>query len=106
MEQEEIKQRVISEYLSGEASLRTLGKRYECPHTRIHRWIMAYKKRVNKQAPLHPVPELNIMSTDVGWLQEQLRLSMIEVLLLKATIDISDEQSGTHMIKNIGPRQS
>jgi transposase-like protein len=112
MLQEEIRQRVIMEYLSGKGSLRTLAKRYECPLTRVYRWIMADKKRTDKQKLLHRVPvitgipELNSMPTDVGWLQEQLRLSRIENQLLKATIDIADEQLGTDIRKNIGPRQS
>ena len=53
-----------------------------------------------------PLPVLESMSTDVGWLQEELRLSKIRILLLEATIDISDEQFGTSMRKKAGARQS
>lgn len=112
MDQEEMRQRAIKDYLSGEASLRTLGKRYKCPHTRIYRWIMAHKKQKTKRALLNPgpvktpLPELDSMSTDVGSLQEEVQMLKIRILLLEATIDISDEQFGTSMRKKVGTRQS
>jgi transposase-like protein len=112
MDQEEIKQEAIKAYLSGAASLRTLGKRYKCPHTRIYRWIMAHKKQKNKRALLNPgpvntpIPKLDSMSTDASILQEELRILKIRILLLEATIDISDEQFGTSMRKKVGIRQS
>jgi|ERR1700733_11036904 hypothetical protein len=112
MDQEEMRVRVIKEYLAGDVSFRTLGKRYKCHHSRIHRWIMAEKKRTKKRELLKerpklitPLPELE-MSTDVRWLQEELRISKIKILLLEATIDISDEQFGTSMRKKVGARQS
>jgi transposase-like protein len=113
MTQEETRQQAIKEYLVGDVSLRTLAGRYKCPHTRIYRWIMAEKEEKKKRELLNPppvvkvpLPELGSMSTDVGWLQEELRMSMIRVLLLEATIDISDEQFGTDMRKKVGTRQS
>ena len=112
MDQEELKERVIKEYLVGDVSLRTLAGRYKCNYTRIHRWVMADKKQKKKGELLKsvsvvtPLPVLESMSTDVGWLQEELRLSKIRILLLEATIDISDEQFGTSMRKKAGARQS
>jgi|EndMetStandDraft_4_1072995.scaffolds.fasta_scaffold19963_1 transposase-like protein len=112
MDQEEMRQRAIKDYLSGEASLRTLGERYKCPHTRIYRWIMAHKKQTTKRALLNPgpvktpLPEQDSMSTDVGSLQEEVQMLKIRILLLEATIDISDEQFGTSMRKKVGTRQS
>jgi hypothetical protein len=74
---------------------------------------MAEKKQNKKRELLNPkpiikipVPELESMPTDVAWLQQELRLSKIKILLLEATIDISDEQFGTDMRKKVGPRQS
>jgi transposase-like protein len=113
MNYEEIKKRIVEEYLAGGISLRTLAKQYNrCP-TSIYRWIMAEKKQNKKRELLNPkpiikipLPELESMSTDVAWLQEELRLSKIRILLLEATIDISDEQFGTDMRKKVGTRQS
>lgn len=113
MDQKATRQRIVEEYLAGDVSLRTLAKRYQCTHTRIYRWIMAEKKQNKKRELLNPgpiiktpLPELESMSTDVAWLQEELRMSKIRILLLEATIDISDEQFGTDMRKKVGTRQS
>jgi transposase-like protein len=113
MTYEETKKQIIEEYLAGGVSLRTLGKQYNRCSISIHRWIMAEKKQNKKRDLLNPkpiiktpLPELAAMSTDVAWLQEALRISQIKVLLLEATIDISDEQFGTDMRKKVGPRQS
>jgi transposase-like protein len=113
MTYEETKKQIIEEYLAGGVSLRTLARQYNrCP-TSIYRWIMAEKKQNKKREILNPkpiikipLPELESMSTDVAWLQQELRLSKIKILLLEATIDISDEQFGTDMRKKVGPRQS
>ena len=100
------------EYLSSDVSLRTLAVKYNYDHNLIYRWIMAYQRQKKKGGLHNPgsvmtsPAESEPMSTDVGWLQEQLRLSRIEVLLLQATIDISDEKFGTSMRKKAGARQS
>jgi transposase-like protein len=109
---EEIRQQLIDEYLSTEVSLRSLATKYNYNHNLIYRWIMTYQKLKKKDKLLHRngtvtiLPEPEVMSTDVGWLQEELRLSKIRILLLEATIDISDEKFGTNMRKKAGARQS
>jgi hypothetical protein len=73
---------------------------------------MAHKKQTTKRALLNPgpvktpLPEQDCMSTDVGSLQEEVQMLKIRILLLEATIDISDEQFGTSMRKKVGTRQS
>jgi hypothetical protein len=66
------------------------------------------KGKLNKpEAVIRKVlPEPEPISTNVEWLQEELRLSQIRVLLLEATIDIADEKFGTSMRKKVGARQS
>jgi transposase-like protein len=116
---ERIKQQIIFEYLSGDISLRKLAFKYDYDHNVIYKWIMAYQRLNRKERLLNPgaivkkpLPEegpapTNVeMSTDVKWLQEELRLSQIRVLLLEATIDIADERFGTSMRKKVGARQS
>lgn len=113
------KQRIIFEYLSGEISLRKLAFKYDYDHNVIYKWIMAYQRLNRKERLLNPgavvknpLPEVEPMSgdvkmsTDVKWLQEELRLSQIRVMLLEATIDIADEKYGTSMRKKVGARQS
>jgi len=113
MNYEETKKQIIEEYLAGGVSLRTLAKQYNRCTTSIYRWIMTEKEQNKMQEGIHPKPIIKIpppepesMSTDVVWLQQELRLSKIKILLLEATIDISDEQFGTDMRKKVGPRQS
>lgn len=112
MNEERIRQQVILEYLSGDISLRKLAAKYKYDHNLIYKWIMAHQRLNRKGRLLNPgavitaLPESAPMSTDVEWLQEELRLSQIRVLLLEATIDISDEQFGTSMRKKVGARQS
>jgi len=113
MNYEETKKQIIKEYLAGGVSLRTLAKQYNCCTTSIYRWIMTEKEQNKRREGPKPKPmtktlqaESESMSTDVAWLQQELRLSKIKILLLEATIDISDEQFGTDMRKKVGPRQS
>ena len=119
MKIESLKQQIIFEYLSGDISLRKLAFKYDYDHNVIYKWIMAYQRENRKERLLNPgavakkaLPEADLaagdikMPTDVKWLQEELRLSQIRVLLLEATIDIADERFGTSMRKKVGARQS
>jgi transposase-like protein len=111
---EKIKQQIILEYLSGDISLRKLAFKYDYDHNVIYKWVMAYQRVNRKERLLNPggvvlkeaLPADEPMSADVKWLQEELRLSQIRVLLLEATIDIADEKYGTSMRKKVGARQS
>ena len=119
MKIETLKQQIIFEYLSSDISLRKLAFKYDYDHNVIYKWIMAYQRANRKERLLNPgavvknalpeaepAPEPIAMSADVKWLQEELRLSQIRVLLLEATIDIADERFGTNMRKKVGARQS
>jgi transposase-like protein len=111
MNREELQDQVIRDYLSSRTSIRTLAKRYSYHHSTISRWIMAYKKRNEKQALLKKASEFapqqkGKMSTNVAELQEQLYRSQVKIQLLEATIDIADEQLGANIRKKAGPRQS
>jgi len=110
---ETLKQQIILEYLSGDITLRKLAHKYGYNHSVIYKWVMAYQRSSKKEKLNNPaatvkkgVPEPVLMSTNVEWLQEELRLSQIRVLLLEATIDIADEKFGTDMRKKVGARQS
>jgi transposase-like protein len=103
------KHEIIAEYLSGGTSTRKLGIKYGYSHVTISRWVMAHKKYGKKQ-PLQVSKAIlqadESMPTDIGELQEALRLSRLKVDLLEAMIDISDEQFGTDIRKKAGTSQS
>jgi len=52
------------------------------------------------------IQEEQDMPTEQKQLQEALRMARLEILLLKATIDIADEQFGTNIRKKAGTRPS
>jgi transposase len=110
MNQEELKEQVVKDYLSEGIGARTLAKRYGYHHTTISRWVMAYKKRKEKgllkKASEFEPQQKGKMSTNVEELQDQLYRSQVKIQLLEATIDIADEQLGANIRKKAGPRQS
>lgn len=113
MKIETLKQQLILEYLSTDISLRKLAFKYGYDHNVIYKWVMAYQRENKNKKLTNPdaiikkeIPEPEPMSTNIEWLQEQLRLSQIRVLLLEATIDIADEKFGTDMRKKVGARRS
>jgi transposase-like protein len=111
MDEEKARKQAVKEYLSGKTSMRTLAKRYGCHHTKISRWVMRdakekEKRTMLKQAAEKAVLKGNEMPTDVLQLQEELRMAKLEIELLKAMIDVADEQFGTNIRKKAGARQS
>ncbi len=110
MNREEIKEQVVKEYLCGDVSMLSLALKYNNSRRTILRWVMADKEKKEKQQ-LQQVSKLEIMEkedmpTDVKQLQAALRDSRLEVCLLKAMIDIADEQFGTDIKKKAGTRPS
>lgn len=109
MDKRKEKHEIIAEYLSGGTSTRKLGNKYGYSHVTISRWVMAHNKYGKKQ-PLQVSKAIleadGPMPSDIGGLQEALRLSRLKVDLLEAMIDISDEQFGTDIRKKAGTRQS
>jgi len=110
MENQSIREQVVSEYFQGGTSTRKLGRKYGYGNSTISRWVMAgakdkdkYKKLVAAKLVLKQV---EIMPSDVKQLQEELRMSRLKVSLLEAMIDISDEQFGTDIRKKAGTRPS
>lgn len=109
MDKRKEKHEIIAEYLSGGTSTRKLGKKYGYSHVTVSRWVMAHKKYGKKQ-PLQVSKAVleadGSMPSDIGELQEALRLSRLKIDLLEAMIDISDEQFGTDIRKKAGTSQS
>jgi transposase-like protein len=110
MNKEKLKEQVVKEYLAGDVSMLSLGLKYNNSRRTILRWVMADKENKEKQqlelTSKLLVLEKEDMPTDVKQLQAALRDSRLEVCLLKAMIDIADEQFGTDIKKKAGTRQS
>jgi len=110
MDKRQLKAEVLKEYLSGTTSIRKLGTKYGYGFSTIWRWVMAEKKERTKlellQASKFAVKEKEGMPTDVKQLQKALRDSQLQISLLEAMIDISDEQFGTDIRKKAGTRPS
>jgi transposase len=110
MDKSQEKKQLVKEYLAGGTSTRKLGNKYGYGASSVGRWVMAEKKEKNKlellQASKFAVKEKEDMPTDVKQLQAALRDSRLEVCLLKAMIDIADEQFGTDIKKKAGTRPS
>ena len=110
MNNEKTKEQVVKEYLCGNVSMHSLALKYNYSRRTILRWVMADKENKEKQQ-LQQVSKLEVlekedMPADVKQLQAALRDSRLEVCLLKAMIDIADEQFGTDIKKKAGTRPS
>jgi len=108
MEQTLRKEVLLKEYLTTSTSVRKLAAKYGMSISTMHRRLMAAKKQKNKKA----LPEAEKlakpskgMPDDVKQLQEELYNAQLEIALLKAMIEISDEQYGTDIRKKLGTRQ-
>jgi len=110
MSKSEEKAQIIREYLSGGTTYSKLGAKYGYSSNTMWRWVMAIKGGPDKRR-LQPkgkvfIQEEQDMPTEQKQLQEALRMARLEILLLKATIDIADEQFGTNIRKKAGTRPS
>jgi len=110
MENQSIREQIVSEYFQGGTSTRKLGRKYGYGNGTISRWVMAGAKDKDKQEKLRAAKlaakQAEAMPSDVKELQEELRISRLRVSLLEAMIDISDEQFGTDIQKKAGTRPS
>lgn len=109
MKQRASKEELLKEYLKGRTSVRKLAEKYGMSVSTVQRRLMAARKGKRKKAlsaaEKHPKPGKG-MSEDVKELQEQLYNAQLQISLLEAMIDISDEQYGTDIRKKSGARQS
>jgi len=90
--------------------MRKLALKHGYTKTTVRRWLMSVKKANNKlellQLSNFADKEKEGMPADVKQLQNALRDARLEIALLKAMIDISDEQYGTDIRKKAGTRPS
>ncbi len=110
MHQRERKSLAIKEYLAGGSTSAKLGLKYGFGNSSISRWAVEEKKKQEnwelRAASLQALNERAGMPTDIKELQEELRIARLNICLLEAMIDISDEQFGTDIRKKAGTRPS
>lgn len=103
------KERVIADYLSGGSSFRQLQGKYGVDFRLIHQWVQAYKgsnttKRIpSKKEKVKPIEDL---PKEVKQLQEELRQAKLYNKLLEALVDIGKEKYGIDLRKKNGTKQS
>jgi hypothetical protein len=112
MDKKEIKLQIIKEYLVGSTTTRKLGLKYGFSYSFVAQMVRDYMKEQDKDklklllASKLSIKEAENVPMTESELREALRLSRIQVSLLEAMIDISDEQFGTDIRKKAGTRPS
>jgi transposase-like protein len=109
MNQLELKEIIIAEYLSTGLSFRKLGTKHGINFRNIHRWVMQYQGRMKKpitQKRSQPQPGLTQqdLPTDVKELQAELRKAQLLNEVLNETIKIAEEELGLPIRKKSGTK--
>jgi transposase-like protein len=104
-----LKERVIADYLSGGGTYRQLQTKYGISFQLIHNWVQAFKssntskKKPSKQKDVKPNEDL---PKEVKQLQEELRQAKLYNKLLEALVDIGKDKYGIDLRKKNGAKQS
>lgn len=109
-EEVNMKERVIAEYLAGDTTYRKLEGKYGIGRATICRWVEAVEGRSRVRKKSVPVrlrlsDEVEGVPEDVRQLEVELRKSRLENKLLKAMIEIAEEQLGIEIRKKSGARR-
>lgn len=109
MNEIELKESIIAEYLSTDVSFRTLGAKHGMNFKKIHRWVMQYQGRMKKpptQKCSQTTPKLaqRDLPTDVKELQAELRRARLLNEVLTETIKIAEEELGLQIRKKFGTK--
>ena len=104
-----LKERVIADYLSGGGTYRQLQAIYGIDFRLIHQWVQAFKdsntkkKKPSKQKDVKLYEDL---PKEVKQLQEELRQAKLYNKLLEALVDIGKDKYGIDLRKKNGAKQS
>ncbi len=94
------KQQIISEYLSGDDTFKTLSLKYGVNKHTIQTWVRAFRLSHTSEV------ELSAESDDIKNLKKQLADAQLKNELLEEMLRLSEEQTGLDLRKKFGPRQS
>jgi transposase-like protein len=112
MEEKQIKEVIVAEYLSGMHSYRELSAKHGYSLGAVHKWVKQYtdsmgKAVVKKKGVPSPIPEdAGPMPTDVKTLQAELRKAQLLNKLLNEVIIIAEEEFGLPIRKKPGTKRS
>jgi len=112
MEEKELKESIIAEYLSTGLSFRKLGIKYGTNFRSIHRWVMQYQGRMKKPStkkivkPNQDLVEQDPLPTDVKQLQAELRKARLLNEVLTEVINIAEQELGLPIRKKFGTKRS
>lgn len=106
--EEGIRVLVVGEYLAGGTTYRRLARKYGVPRTTIYRWVEAgvgeNKAAGDKSGGVEPGVDRD-ESVELRRLRKELEKSRLENKLLKAMIEIAEEQLGVDIRKKRGARR-
>lgn len=109
MNQIQLKESIIGEYLSTGLSFRKLGSKYGVNFRNIHRWVMQYQGRmkksvINKRTKVIADLAQEALPTDVKQLQSELRKARLLNEVLTEVINIAEEELGLPIRKKSGTK--
>lgn len=96
------RQQIISEYLSGEATFKQLGDKYDIPLRTIQSWVRSFRKR----EAINVSSSGEVQTENVRQLKEQLAEAQLKNELLEEMLKLSKEQTGIDIRKKYGTKQS
>ena len=100
------KEAIITEYLTGNLSLRQLGCKYGIQHKTIHHWVMKHEgQKPTKKSDSNLEAENTDLPSDVEKLQEELRKAKLQNKLLNAMIDIAERELNVDIRKKSGTKR-
>lgn len=104
---EQEKEAIISEYLLGGITYRSLGEKHGIDFRIVHSWVTKFKgkKMRNSKRTTKLIEIKEELPSDVKRLQEELRKSKLHNELLNAIIDIAEEQFKINIRKKSGTKQ-
>lgn len=94
------KQQIISEYLSGDDTFKSLSLKYGVNKRTIQTWVRSF--RVNNSSGAEITPDKD----DVKKLKRQLEDAQLKNELLEEMLRLSTEQTGIDVRKKYGTKQS
>ena len=104
-----LKEKVVADYLSGGGTYRQLQARYGIDFQLIHRWVQEFKGKTTNPVKLvkkeNEKPDQDL-PREVKQLQEELRQARLYNKLLESLVDIGKEKYGIDLRKKNGTKQS
>lgn len=102
-----LKEKVISDYLSGGGTYRQLQSKYGIDFRLIHQWVQAFKgTKMGRMPKKQTLKREEDLPKEVKQLQNELRQARLYNKLLEALVDIGKEQYGIDLRKKAGTKQS